>query len=143
MDQAMLWATVVGMIIIPLVGAWFNSMITSKIDESNTAIGKCNSRIDVVEVHAEKKEDEIFAALNGQRDSFENLLEKYVPTNLYQQGMEFHRINSEEKFKSLLLTLTAQYTNLEGRITASDKNTNEKITDLKNLINEKFNHKGI
>ncbi len=57
-----------------------------------------------------------------------NLSNNYVRKDLYEQAMKFHVENSDEKFKSMMQLMTNQYENVE-----------DKIEELKKLINDKFN----
>ncbi len=57
-----------------------------------------------------------------------NLSNNYVRKDLYEQAMKFHVEHSDEKFKSMMQLMTNQYENVE-----------DKIEELKKLINDKFN----
>lgn len=57
-----------------------------------------------------------------------NLSNNYVRKDLYEQAMKFHIEHSDEKFKSMMQLMTNQYENVE-----------DKIEELKKLINDKFN----
>ena len=57
-----------------------------------------------------------------------NLSNNYVRKDLYEQAMKFHVENSDEKFKSKMQLMKNQYENVE-----------DKIEELKKLINDKFN----
>lgn len=129
MESAMLWVTIVGIIVIPLIGWAVNTLITRKIDDQN-------KRLDELELKLDEIKKSFYTALNGQRTAFEVL---YVRKDLYDQAIDLHRINSDEKFKSLLSIVTTQYSNLESKINDNNLNMNEKISSLKALINEKFN----
>ena len=128
----MLWITIIGMIVMPLGGWLINSLITKKIDDQN-------SEIEDLKKELSDTKKTFYNSLNGQRAAFE---ETYVRKDLYDQAIELHRINNDEKFKSLLGIVTTQYTNLESKINENNINMNDKITSLKNLINEKFNGNG-
>ena len=69
----------------------------------------------------------VFDQLNGLRKSIED---NYVKKDLYDQAMSFYNDKNDEKFKGMLAIMTTQFENVE-----------EKIDDLKNLINEKINGK--
>lgn len=133
MEQAMLWVTVFGIIVIPCIGGIFNTLITNKINE-------IKNRIERLENQNESDKQSFYLQLNGLRSSIDM---SYVRKDIYEQATDLNRINNDEKFRSLLSVLTAQYTNLELKINDSNINLNEKISGLKLLINEKFtNHKG-
>ena len=129
-DQAMLWITFVGMIVLPIAGSLINSLITKKLDEQKNDIKDLNEKISSLEDLKEKNKNEILESMNGQRSSFESKLKDYVREDMYKQALEFHTKNSDDKFKSLLAIMTTQFENVEG-----------KIDDLKDLINDKLNGK--
>ena len=131
MEQPMLWVTVIGIIVLPFLGWIINTLITKKIDDANEEIEKVSKEL-------ESAKESLDKALNGQRTSFETTLKEYVRKEMYDQAIELHRINNDEKFKSLLSIVTTQYTNLESKINENNINMNEKISGLKTLINEKF-----
>ena len=128
----MLWVTIVGIIVLPLIGWAINTLITRKIDDQNT-------RIEDLEKVIEDNKKSFYATINGQRGAFENTLKEYVRKEMYDQAHAFLTINTDEKFKSVLSIVTTQYTNLETKINDSNRITADKINDLKNLINDKFN----
>lgn len=57
-----------------------------------------------------------------------NVSSNYVRKDLYEQAMKFHVEHSDEKFKSLIQMFTSKFENVE-----------DKIEELKKIINEKFN----
>lgn len=57
-----------------------------------------------------------------------NVSTNYVRKDMYEQAMKFHAEHSDEKFKSMMQLMMNQYENVE-----------EKIEELKKLINEKLN----
>lgn len=108
----MLWVTVFGVIIIPLIGWVFNTLITKKIDALE---------------QKQKEDKELFFR---KYDALVESLEKYyVLKAIYEQAMQFLTEKNDEKFKSMLSIVTTQFENVE-----------EKIEGLKTLINEKFSH---
>lgn len=116
MEQAMLWVTIVGIIVIPLVGWIFNTLITRKIDA----------------LEAGRKEDRelFFRRLDDEKKENAEELKEYVRLDLYKQAREFQERDFDAKFKSLLNTMTTQFENVE-----------DKIEDLKTMFKEKFNNK--
>lgn len=127
MEQFSAWVTIFIGVVIPFVGWIFNSLITNKINELN------------------RKNDELQLELKQTREDFENrqkedrnlvfsrldvVKDAYVRKDLYEQATKFHTEHNDEKFKSLLTIMTTQFTNVEN-----------KIEDLKKLINEKLNDK--
>lgn len=132
----MVWITFIGMIILPILGFVINQLVTKKIDDANRDNEKVNERIDALEKQREEDKRNIYGAINGQRGAFENSLKDYVRKDLYDQAMELHRLNNDEKFKSLLSVVVTQGNNLEAKIEGYNKNMNDKINDLKILIND-------
>lgn len=59
-----------------------------------------------------------------------NVSNNYVRKDLYDQAMKFQVEHSDEKFKGMMQIMTSQFNNVE-----------EKIDELKNLINNKLNEK--
>lgn len=116
MDPIVSWAAVLVPVFLGFLGWIINNLITKKIDDCST------------ETEDLKKD------LNGQRASFESALKEYVRKELYDQAIELHRINSDDKFKSLLGIVTTQYTSLEAKINQNNLNVNEKIESLKEMI---------
>lgn len=57
-----------------------------------------------------------------------NVSTNYVRKDLYEQAMKFYSEHNDEKFKSMLQIMTTQFENVE-----------DKIDELKKIINEKFN----
>lgn len=95
----MLWVTVFGVIIIPLVGWLINALITKKIDD----------------IDQRQKEDKLllFTTIDKLRSHLE---ENYVFKPLYEQAMKFSDERSDEKFKSLLSIMNKQFENVEDKI---------------------------
>lgn len=112
----MLWVTIVGIIVIPLIGWAINTLITKKIDalESQQKIDR----------------DLFFDKLDEDRESVEKHLALYVRKDIYEQALMFIEKQNDEKFKSMLAIMTTQFSNVEG-----------KIEEIKSLINDKFNGK--
>lgn len=77
-----------------------------------------------------KRNDEIkelfFKRLDEDRT---NASTNYVRKDIYEQAMKFHVEHSDERFKSMLQIMTNQFENVE-----------DKIEELKKIINEKFNN---
>lgn len=140
MEQFIAWSTFIGVIIIPCLGWIINQIVTKKIDDLDVAIQKLNERLDTKQLDRENDKKNLYASINGQRTAFETTLREYVRKDLYDQAIELHRINNDEKFKSLLSIVTTQYSNLESKINENNINMNEKISGLKTLINEKFHN---
>lgn len=103
MEQVMLWVTIFGVIIIPLVGWIFNSLITRKIDG-------------------------LEEQLNGQRKAFE---ENYVRKDIYDQAITFHQKETDNKFHNLVETMNKQFENMEGKIDDVKDLINEKFNGNK------------
>lgn len=112
MDQITIWLTVAIGIIIPFIGWIFNTLITRKID-------------DIIQQQKENKEL-FFKRLDEEKD---NLMNNYVRKDIYDQAMKFYNEHNDEKFKSLLGTMTTQFNNVE-----------DKIEELKKIMNDKFNN---
>lgn len=112
MEQISLWVTIFIGIIIPFVGWIFNSLITNKIN-------------DVVSKQKEDKEL-FFKRLDSVKDEVEN---NYVRKDLYDQATKFNTEHTDEKFKSLLTIMTTQFSNVE-----------DKIEELKKILNDKLTH---
>lgn len=127
MEQAMLWVTIFGIIVIPLVGWIFNTLITNKIDAGNI-------KIEAQEKSLEAAKKEYYADLNGFRKAIED---GYVRKDLYEQAMKFHSDKNDAEFKSLLAVVNTQFGNMEDKY----QNMDEKIDEIKELINEKLNQK--
>lgn len=113
----MLWVTISGIIIIPLVGWIFNALITKKIDDINT-------RIDALEVSREEDKSLFFKRLDDYKQIVENT---YVLQKMYDQAMQFHQKETDQKFNNLVESMNKQFDNVE-----------KNIEGVKNLINEKF-----
>ncbi len=116
----MLWVTIFGIIIIPLIGWVFNTLITRKIDECNTHLENTDKRI-------EAYKESFFNRLDAVK-SFGN--ETYVKKEMYEQAMEYHQKEVDGKFNSLVESINKM-----------DKDVKEKFDEVKDLINEKFNGK--
>lgn len=78
-----------------------------------------------------KRNDELkelfFKRLDEEKN---NVSTNYVRRDLYDQAMKFHVEHSDEKFKGMMQMMTTQFNNVE-----------DKIEELKNLINNKLNEK--
>lgn len=118
MEQIMLWVTIFGIIVIPLVGWLINTLITKKIDN----------------LEAKQEEDKklFFRKLDEDR---ENVEDHYVRQDIYNQAMTYHNEKSDEKFKSLLSIVNTQFSNMENKF----DNVQEDIAEIKKLINDKIN----
>lgn len=102
MEQTMLWITVFGIIVIPLVGWIFNTLITRKIDN--------------LEAGADADKKLFFEQLNGLRASFKEELKVYVNKELYDQYKEYQEKDIDSKFKSMIQNMTIQFQNVENKI---------------------------
>lgn len=116
----MLWVTVVGIIILPIVGTVFNALITKKIDAQD-------ERIKDLEDARKEDKKEFYNQLNGLRQS---IAQEYVRRDLYDQAMQFHQKETDTKFLNLIDTMNKNFQNVEAD-----------IKEVKNLINSKFNGK--
>lgn len=125
MEQIMLWVTIFGIIIIPLLGWVFNSLITKKIDEI---------------ISQQKSDRDLFFKKHDiLKDQTEERFEKvkkdneqeYVSQKLYDQAMAFHQKEFDGKFNMLMDSINKLDTDVKAR-----------FDDVKNLINAKFNGKG-
>ncbi len=111
MEQAMLWITVFGIIVIPLIGWLINTLITKKIDN--------------LELSRKEDKDLFFNRLDSVKDLLNT---QYVRKDLYQQALEYHQKEVDGKFNSLVESINKM-----------DKDVKEKFDEVKDLINEKFN----
>lgn len=118
MEQAMLWVTIIGMIVLPILGLVFNVLITNKFNDDR-------KRLDELESMRLLDRKEFYEQLNGFRKSVE---ENYVLQKIYDQAMDFKDKNNDEKFKSILSIMNTQFQNME-----------DKIGEIKILIKDKFN----
>lgn len=114
----MLWVTIVGMIVLPILGLIFNALITNKFNDDR-------KRLDELEAMRLLDRKEFYEQLNGFRKSVE---EHYVLQKIYDQAMDFKDKNNDEKFKSMLSIMTTQFENME-----------EKIGEVKSLLKDKIN----
>lgn len=104
----MIWVTVFGIIVIPLLGWIFNTLITKKIDK--------------LEDSRDNDKKLFFQRLDEDR---KNVEDHYVRRDLYEQAIVFYNEKNDEKFKSLLTVMTTQFNNVE-----------EKIDDLKKVLDK-------
>lgn len=114
METAMLWVTIFGIIVIPLIGWAINTLITKKID--------------ALEEQQKLDRKLFFEKLDEDRDNVEEHLKLYVRKEMYDQALGFYERQTDEKFKSMLAIMTTQFSNVEG-----------KIEEIKQLINDKLN----
>lgn len=108
MEQIMIWVTVFGIIVIPLLGWIFNTLITKKIDK--------------MEDSRDNDKKLFFQRLDEDR---KNVEDHYVRRDLYEQAIAFYNEKNDEKFKSLLAVMTTQFNSVE-----------EKIDDLKKVLDK-------
>lgn len=115
MEQAMLWVTIIGIIVIPLLGWLLNTLITKKLDANEAKILKVEALF--------------FRRLDDSKRAFELQMLLYVRKDLYDQERQFRAEQNDKELKNLLEKIEGQY-----------KHFDEKIGEVKTLINEKFNH---
>lgn len=80
-------------------------------------------KIDTLEINQEKDKELFFLRLDAIKDS-------YVRKDMYDQAMQFHQKEVDSKFNTVM-----------DSISKLDKDVKEKFTEVKNLINEKFDDK--
>lgn len=132
MEQTILWVNIVGVIVIPLLGWVFNSLITNKIDSSN-------KRIDDLEKYRSEDKKEFYNQLNGLRQSIEK---DYVFQKLYDQEISHIKEKSSNEIKGFLAIVNTQFSNVEDKIDHTNKkidDTNKNIDEIKKIITDKFN----
>lgn len=117
----MLWITAIGMIVFPLVGFIFNSLITRKIDDGS-------NRQDEMEKKTEEDKELLLRRLDDHKKFCEN---NYVYQKMYDQAMQFHQKETDSKFNNLVESMNKQFENVE-----------KNISGVKDLINEKFKKQG-
>lgn len=127
MEQAMLWVTIFGIIVLPIIGWIFNSLITNKINE----------------LREQQKEDRelLFKRLDEERLHVET---ECVRKDMYEQSMRHHKENEEATFKGLLSIVNTQFANLEANMLVHSKDIKDlegKIDSIKDLINNKLQEK--
>lgn len=108
MEQILLWVTIFGVIIIPIAGWIFNSLITRKIDDGNKKDDELEEKIEACEKKNHEFKGLIFAKLDIHKLECEKI---YVRSDINNE--KFH--NLEEKTDSkisahmLLLQKEFQY----------------------------------
>lgn len=112
----MLWVTIFGIIVIPLIGWIFNTLITNKSNAQD-------KRIDYLETARDVDKKEFYLQLNGLRASIEK---DYVLQKLYDQTIKSHTENNDQRHASLLKMVEDQF-----------KHFGEKIDELKQAIKDK------
>lgn len=124
MEQTMLWVTIFGIIIIPLIGWIFNTLITKKIDDLTYQQDKDRElffkKYDILKEHLE----------NSLSKMAKDIETEYVLQKLYDQAMQFHQKETDTKFNNLIETMNGSFKRVEGD-----------IKEVKDLINAKFNAK--
>lgn len=115
MDTGIIISLTVG-IVCPVLGWLFNTIITKKIDAGN-----------IKDQDIEKKQKEDFDLLFKRLDEVK---QSCVRKDMYDQAMQFHQKETDNKFNNLIESMNKQFDNVE-----------KNIDDVKDLINEKFNHK--
>lgn len=143
MEQIMLWVTIVGIIVIPLMGWLFNTLITRKIDAQDARNDEQDEKNDK---NFKELQNLFFKRLDEDRaqneanlkELIKDVKDNYVQSNIYKQAMDFYHQNTDEKFKSLLSVMNTQFDNVESKIDG----TNQQIGELKKIINDKFNNNG-
>ncbi len=113
LEQAMLWVTVIGIIIIPLVGTIINNLITKKID--------------ALETGRDEDKKTFFTRLDDIKMT-------YVRKDLYDQALQFHQKEIDTKFLNLVETVNKNFLSVETDI----KDVKGDIKEVKDLINSKF-----
>lgn len=91
----MMWITIFGMIVIPLVGWVFKIAVTKQLDE-------------LVEIH-DRDRDLFFK-------KFDEAKELYVRKDIYQQATEFHQKETDAKFQNLVTLMNSQFKGVEEKI---------------------------
>lgn len=116
MENGSVWLTIGIGVTVTVIGAILNTLITNKINEGNNRDE---------EIEAKAKEDrELFFK------KFDEMKELYVRKDLYEQALAFHQKEVDGKFVSLVDSI--------GKL---DKDCQFRFSEIKNLINEKFNGK--
>lgn len=110
------WMLVIVPVVFVFIGWLFNTLITNKINDSN-------SRIKELEEAREKDKKEFYEQLNGLRKSIEDI---YVRKDLYMQTIQSLAENSDQKHASLLKMVEDQF-----------KHFGEKMDELKIAIKDK------
>ena len=103
------WITFIGVIVIPIVGAIFNALITKKIDEINTHLENIDR---LREAYKKEFADKLFKIQTDEPD----ILEKYMLCKMCDQRHELESRNNDEKFKSILSIMSTQFANLEKKV---------------------------
>ena len=94
-DSVLLWVTIFGVIVIPVVGWVINQIITTKIDTLDT----------------NQKEDK-----NLFFRKFDEIKEVYVRKEIYDQAMSFYQKETDTKFENVLSKMDDKFKAVEEKI---------------------------
>lgn len=129
-EQLILWLTACTVLVFPFVGWIFNTLITNKINEQAKLIEASETARQADKETFFKRLDDIKKEHNEAKEKLEtSIKEEYVQKALYEQAMKFYNEHNDEKFKSLMATMMTQFNNVE-----------EKIAEVKKIIDDKFNN---
>ena len=110
MDTVMMWVTIVGIIVLPVIG-W------------------------VFKVAVEKNLNDIVKQQGLDRDlffkKFDEVKELYVRKDIYQQASEFYQKETDTKFQNLIVLMNNQFKAVE------DKIEDVKVLIIKNFNNSR------
>lgn len=113
----MLWVTVIGIIIIPVLGWIINAVITRKIDELQDKTKELERSMKEQEDLTLNRSNERFKLIFQRMDDYKEYVEKiYVRESEYKIYREYQLQSMDDKFKSLMSTMTSQFQNVEDKI---------------------------
>lgn len=113
----MLWVTIFGMIIIPIIGWIFNTLITRKIDDLREENKILRNELDNLKVGMSDKAKEGFQTVFKRLDDVKDVADKtFVRIDNYNLHKEYQEKDMDSKFKSLMATMTSQFQNVEDKI---------------------------
>ncbi len=118
-EQAMVWITAIGMVIIPLIG-WLFKVLFAR---------------DIEDIKRQQKEDKELFFRKLDEDRLEAQIQ-FVRRDIYEQAMRFNHDGLDAKFESIQEKLDGIRTQMEDKI-GDIKELETKIDDIKKMIDKK------
>lgn len=133
----MLWVTVGIGVVVPLIGFVFNSLITNKINDQRDEIHELKKDLETLKDGMTTRAKEGFSTVFKRFDEYKEYIEKtFVRSREYDLSREYQEKQTDQKIVSMFSTLNTQIQGIDNRIENLNRNTNEKIDDIKAMIKE-------
>ena len=126
----MMWVTISIGVGVPLVGLVFNTLITNKINDCKQETADLKKEVDALKDGITGKAREGFQTVFKRLDEVKEMAEKtFVRQDNYNISREYQEKATDEKFKSLLNVMNAQFENVEDKIDAIKALIVDKLMD--------------